>query len=123
MNDLSHTPLEKLVDWSELMERVDGDRELLKELFELFRGEFPRMRDQLHAAVKQGDLAEIQRAAHTLKGMMVNLSLKQGATLAANIEAAARSGDRLEIIAAKEEFDREAARLVPALEIYVEGLK
>jgi two-component system, sensor histidine kinase and response regulator len=123
VKDLDRSSLDPFVDWAELLPRVDDDQELVQELFELFREEFPRMRDDLRHAVELGDFAEIQRSAHALKGMLVNLSLKQGAALAANIENSARAGDSQGTSAAAEAFEREAERFLPAMGAFLTGLE
>jgi two-component system, sensor histidine kinase and response regulator len=123
MTEREHASLDPFVDWPELFARVGGDRELLQELFELFQEEFPRMRDDLHRAVECGDVAEIQHAAHAMKGMLFSLSCKRGGALAADIEDAARAGDSRKIHEANAMFGRESAQYLPALEIFMAGRK
>jgi HPt (histidine-containing phosphotransfer) domain-containing protein len=43
------------VNFTELLERVDGDRELLRELLGIFKREFPRVFQQLRQAVAEQD--------------------------------------------------------------------
>ena len=69
-----------------LLNRVDQDRELLKELVEIFKHEFPRYRDELRQAVAQSDLQRVSTVGHALKGMFANLAADQAAALAANLE-------------------------------------
>lgn len=87
--------LEKFVNLPELLVRVEGDSELLEELFALFRGEFPPNFEAMHSAIGSCDLVEIEKLAHTLKGMLVNLSIERAASLAGEVESKARSGDVL----------------------------
>ena len=93
MMNQEHASLEQYVNMPELLARVENDRELLAELFALFLKDYPRLRDALHDAVHAGDPRQVERAAHALKGMLANLSIKHGAELAAEVEAAARAGD------------------------------
>jgi len=116
-----HASLEQYVNMTELLARVDNDRELLAELFTLFREDFPRLHDALHSAVDSGALLQVGNAAHALKGMLANLSIKQGAELAAGVEAAARSGDTPQIRQALAAFDREAAGFSAALDVFMVG--
>ena len=73
------------------------------------------------SAVDSGDPLQVEKAAHTLKGMLANLSIKQGAELAAGVEAAARAGDAQQIRQALAAFDREAAGFSAALDVFMAG--
>ena len=50
------------------LDRVGGDRELLKELMEVYRTECPRWLADIRGAISCGDAAGLCRAAHSLKG-------------------------------------------------------
>ena len=116
-----HKALERYVDMTELLARVDNDRELLVELLTLFQEDFPRLRDELHAAVDAGNQNQAEKAAHTLKGMLANLSIKHAAQLAASVEIAVRAGDAQEIQKAMAGFDREETGLLAAIESFISG--
>ncbi len=60
-------------DIAAALERVDGDRELMKELAGLFLGECPRCMGEIRQAIAQRDGPGLQRAAHYLKGSVGNL--------------------------------------------------
>ena len=121
MTNQGHASREQYVNMTELLARVDNDRELLAELFALFQKDFPRLRDALHGAVDSGNPLQVEEAAHTLKGMLANLSIKQGAELAAGVEAAAHTGDMLQIGQAVAAFHRETAGLPAALHSFRTG--
>lgn len=121
MIDMYHSSLDAFVDWSELNSRTEGDLELIRELFELFEEAFPTAVVDLESAVSRGIPEEVRHAAHTLKGMLANLSIKTGTELAANIEEAAREGGRLEIGEALSAFKWETAQLLPAVRTFVRG--
>jgi len=114
-------PLEKFVDLPDLLARVENDRELLTELFAMFQEELPILQDTLHHAIDRGDLPEGTKAAHALKGMLANMSMKQAASLAARIEDAARTGDIPAIKATLAAFDSEIAALSGAVDAFVAG--
>jgi HPt (histidine-containing phosphotransfer) domain-containing protein len=80
---------EKFVDMPDLLGRVENDRELLTELFVMFQEELPGLQSALHDAIGVGNLPEGAKAAHALKGMLANMSMRKGATMAASIESAA----------------------------------
>lgn len=121
MTNQEHATLEQYVNMAELLARVESDRELVAELFTLFQEDFPRLQDALDSAVDSGDPLEVEKAAHTLKGTLANLSIKQGAELAAGVEAAARAGDALQIRQTLAAFDREAAGFSAALDVFTAG--
>ncbi len=114
-----YTALERYVNMSELLARIDNDHELLIELLTLFQADFPRLRDALHVAVDKGNPNQVEKAAHTLKGMLANLSMKQADQLAARVKLAARAGDAQEIQKATADFDREVAGLLAAVELFI----
>ncbi len=58
------------LDVSTALEATDGDVELLKEVVLAFLEESPQLVKQLRQAVDRSDAAEVQRAAHTIKGSM-----------------------------------------------------
>ena len=52
-----------ILDEQGLLERVDGSRELLREVVELFLGSCPRQREALRAALARGESDEVARIA------------------------------------------------------------
>ena len=111
-------------DRDELLERVDGDRELLGQLAALFSQGLPGLVGQIDAGLRSGDGEAVARAAHTLKGALLNLAAGPAAELArqledggrtGNLEAAARamSGLRAELARVETAVAEEAARPTP----------
>lgn len=121
MTNPEHAAIEQYVDMPELLARVENDRELLSELLALFLEDYPKLRDVLHHAVKVGDARQVKEAAHSLKGMLANLSMQHGAELAAKIEAAARTGDAREVQQAMAAIDEEATGLLAAVAEFMAG--
>jgi two-component system sensor histidine kinase/response regulator len=113
--------LEEHVNLSELLARVEDDRELLAELFAMFLEELPGLQNALHTALGLGDLREAAKAAHTLKGVLANLSMNQATSLAARIEAAAQAGDASTIDETITAFDLEIAALSAGVGDFVAG--
>jgi two-component system, sensor histidine kinase and response regulator len=108
------------VDLPDLLARVEGDRDLLTELIVIFREELPGLHGALHVATDMGDLSQAAKAAHTLKGMLANMSMKRGATIAADIEMAARSGHLPSLKGTLASFDSEIAELSAAVGAFIE---
>jgi len=113
--------IERFVDLPDLLARIENDRELLTELFAMFQEEVPVLQAALHEATNTGDLAQTAAAAHTLKGMLANMSMKKGASMAASIEAAARSENETAIKLTLAALDSEIADLSSAVDAFVAG--
>jgi HPt (histidine-containing phosphotransfer) domain-containing protein len=79
-------------DFQELLRQVDDDRELVAELVDLFKREFPCLDQSLRDAVTRVDLKLLGIASHTAKGMLASLAFKHAATSAAELEAMAKQG-------------------------------
>ncbi|MDQ2833041.1 MAG: response regulator [Acidobacteriota bacterium] len=74
------------IDFIELLTRVQGDRELLQELADIFVVEAPALLLHLRQAVACGDLQTVRRTSHTLKGMLGNLACTPAAVFARDLE-------------------------------------
>jgi HPt (histidine-containing phosphotransfer) domain-containing protein len=81
------------VNFAELLERFDGDRDLLAELFGIFREDYPGQIRNAQQAITQKDAAEVERSGHSLKGALGNLSAIRAFALAGELEAMGRSGN------------------------------
>ena len=58
---------------ADLLARVDNDQELLRDLVNISKEEFPQMMRSLGSAVAAVDLKNAARLSHTLKGMLSSL--------------------------------------------------
>jgi two-component system sensor histidine kinase/response regulator len=81
------------LDRRALLDRVEGDMELLGDIIELFKEDSVRQLAAIRDAIdkKQPDL--LRRAAHTLKGTCGNLGVTEAAATALELEKLAASGD------------------------------
>ncbi|MEJ2634324.1 MAG: PAS domain S-box protein [Calditrichia bacterium] len=84
--------LEKVlvVDKQELIDRMEGDWELLGELVEMFNDSYQQMIDDIGKAIREGDIELLERSAHSLKGAMGNFSGKQAFETAHELELMGR---------------------------------
>jgi HPt (histidine-containing phosphotransfer) domain-containing protein len=73
----------------DLLERIEGDEELLRELLVLFRDDSQKNLLKAKAALAEKDLQALSRAAHTLKGMLRNLDMGAASQIASRLEIAA----------------------------------
>ena len=78
---------------AELLDRVDNDQELLRDLLNIFKEDFPRTMQSLESAVAGADLKNASRLSHSLKGMLSSLGATRAAAAAAKLEALATAGE------------------------------
>lgn len=74
----------------ELLERLEGDEELFRELIMLFQTDSRAELLKAKQALAEGDKRGLSRAAHTIRGMLRNLSMNAAAGIAAELEIAAQ---------------------------------
>ena len=101
---------------SELLERVEDDRELLRELVSIFKTEFPRQLEELRNAVARQEVARVVSVSHALKGMLTNLAVKRAAKGALALEMLARQGDSAPLSKAFADFELQVQGLLPEME-------
>lgn len=110
------------VDRAALLERVEGDRELLAEMVHLFQEEAPQLLAAMRDALARGDMAVMERAAHSLKGAASNLSAKVAAGAAMRLETDARNKDADSAGKSLGELERTVERVLPALAELCQGV-
>lgn len=101
------------IDRATLLERVEQDEAMLRELLQLYIVECPKLLEKIRSEVSIRQYGEIRMLAHTLKGMCQNVSANQMQLLALKLEqlVALSSGwDESEIamtlLALESEFER-----------------
>jgi HPt (histidine-containing phosphotransfer) domain-containing protein len=104
---------------AELLERVDNDQELLRELLTIFKEDFPESFRSLSTAVDSGDLKGASRLSHTLKGMLSSLGATRAAAAASRLEALSSAGETAPLRDVLDTLESEADRLLPELEAYM----
>ena len=82
-----------VVDHAALLEGVDGNRRLLRELARLFLADCPRRLAEIKEAIRRGDAGALGRAAHTLKGSVGNFAAKNAFAAAQRLEFMGSDGD------------------------------
>lgn len=103
----------------ELLERVDNDRELLRDLLSIFKEKFPRHLHALQEAVTRQDAKEVTLVSHMLKGMLSNLAVNRAAASAGHLEQVARDGADASLQDAFAAFEKEVQGLLPEMETYM----
>jgi two-component system sensor histidine kinase/response regulator len=100
----------------ELMDRLEGDHELLRELLQMFRTDAEMNMRLATDALLRSDLESAGRAAHTLKGMLRNLAMNGPAEIAAALENAARDKNIQEATAQMPLLEKALNELQPEIE-------
>lgn len=104
-----------IIDLNEVMERVQGDKELLLELFEIFVEDFQTKRDALNEAQSTGDLERIKEVAHSLKGASGNIAAKSMHQNCLVMESLAKDGKideiKQQLTALDEQFEQLKANI------------
>jgi HPt (histidine-containing phosphotransfer) domain-containing protein len=103
----------------ELLERVDNDPVLLRELLDIFKEDFPQTLRSLKTAVAAEDLKSSSRLSHTLKGMLSSLGATRAAAAASKLEALSSAGETASLRAALKALESEGESLVPELDAYM----
>ncbi len=83
----------QVIDRAALLNRLGGDATILDEIARLFQDDSARLQAQVRSALELRDPVRLVRAAHTLKGMLANLSATAATGMAVRLEQAARTGD------------------------------
>jgi HPt (histidine-containing phosphotransfer) domain-containing protein len=85
--------IEDVLNLSDAMERVQGDRQLLAELIHLFLDDLPQRNQAMKQALDDLDAKALAGAAHGLKGCLANLGAAGAFELAILLEESAASGE------------------------------
>ena len=112
----SEMPLPTTVlDQSELMLRVEGDKDMLKELIDIFVSESVSILGQLDEAVQSKNSGALQSTAHKLKGSLGVFGARAATGAAAELEQIGKSGDLASARATLDRLKREVSCLEDAL--------
>lgn len=105
-------------DWNikDLLERLDEDQEFFCELLQTFREDSQANLRKAMAAQAEGNLQELMRAAHALKGMLRNLSMNRAAEIAYALEKASREGQGTEAEKFLAQLEQALSALLPAVD-------
>jgi PAS domain S-box-containing protein len=116
----AHVADVKCIDESALLSSLGGDRELLTELLQLFRTDYPRTLERLRAALAAGDSQEVRFAAHALKGSVANFYAQSAVAAALRLERMGRNNKLENWQEALAALERELADVVAGLERMLE---
>ena len=98
-----------------VLARMSGDAELLSEVVGLFQSDCPRLLSQMRAAIKQGELTILVRAAHTMRGSLDLFGLSSASKAAMDLELSGQKGDMERSTAGLAVLEQAIACCMPAL--------
>ena len=107
-----------VLDWSDALANVRGDKELLRSMARAFLEELPRLMTAMRQAVACPDRAALRLAAHTLKGSTHYFGAHRAFELAFRLETVAREGNFAEAENALVALEAEMAQLTPVVSRY-----
>jgi two-component system sensor histidine kinase/response regulator len=108
-------PPPEVFDRQELVARVEGDEQLIAEMIEAFLADTPAVRAALSQASHAGDLREMKRLGHMLKGSAATLGAHALKATAADLERAGQAEDITQAQASATAVDHECDRLMRCL--------
>lgn len=123
MTQLQHHSSQPAWNFPELLLRVDHDQELLRDLLNIFREDFPPMMRSLQSAVAASDLKNIAAISHTLRGMLSNLAATRASAAAAELEKLAHAADQVSTRSVLTRLEQETAALSLEIEAYLNGVR
>ncbi|HAO19716.1 MAG: hypothetical protein BWK80_07125 [Desulfobacteraceae bacterium IS3] len=89
--------MDHILDKQALMDMIDHNADLLKELIRLYLANLPKLMAQIKEGVLKKDGSMIEQPAHALKGMSYNISAQKIASAALTLEKTGRSNDLTQI--------------------------
>jgi two-component system, sensor histidine kinase and response regulator len=104
-----------ILDRKEILDRLGGDQELLRELVEVFLADCPRLWQNVRDALTRADALQLSRAAHAIKGSVGNFSAHAARAAAEKLEHLAGTGDLSQAGELARKLEMELERLKPEL--------
>ncbi len=116
-DETQHDP----ADLVSALRRLRGDRGLLVDMIGFFEEDAPTLLQTVQAAIEQGNLEEVQRAAHSLKGLAATFDASAAIAAARDLETASRDGAAESLPAGARRLAAEVDRLCQQLTAYRES--
>ncbi len=108
-------PAQPVFDQKAALARVEGDRDLLREIAGLFFAEAPELLSAIQESITRCDAQALERAAHTLKGAVANFGAPGAFDAAWRLEVMGRGGDLTNVQETYAELETEVTHLRGAL--------
>ena len=105
-----------LVSWPDLLERFDGDLDLIREIVGVLHVEIGANLSDLKAAIEARDFPAVARLAHILRGATGNFEAPRIVDLASELEQAATEGDDVDFEGVYSRLDSSIRQLLRELD-------
>lgn len=106
------------LDEEKMLERVEGDRDLLKRVIDIFLDNTPKLLTQLRDAIEKEDFGDVNYVGHTLKGSCRNFYFKRAGDLSDIIEQAGKEKNFAKIKQTQPFMEEEIRNLLDMLNEY-----
>jgi len=117
-----NVPIAKdIFDLSKALEVVDGDKDLFKEIVDLFLENLPDSIAQIREAIANSDASALDKAAHSLKGSVGNFGTKRAFEAAYRLELIGKEGRLAEADVALSELKKELKDLEASIKVTLSG--
>jgi len=110
------------LDKAQLMERVGGDADLLKEIVTIFLDDYPVLLTDIRNACEQRNPHSLEKSAHALKGAVGNFSAESAVRAALKLETMGRERNMEEAPRALAQLEREIGQLATQLGVLKEEI-
>lgn len=84
---------DRIIDLEDALDRVQDDKELLLELFDIFEADFRVKRKELDKYLKEKNTEMVRNIAHSVKGASGNISAQRIRNLCLLMEESASKGN------------------------------
>jgi len=102
--------MQKVIDIEDALDRVQDDKELLFELFDIFEADFVVKRKELEQCLKNNNAEMVRNIAHSVKGASGNISAKCIHEICLFIEQQASEGNLTGLLEKLQRLDEEFIR-------------
>jgi len=99
------------------LDRVGGDRTLLARIIDFVVEDSPDLVRKIETSLENDQFGEVERAAHSLKGLVSNVYCDAVQSRAVEIETLARTGNRAAILRALESLTDLMEPMITKLEV------
>jgi len=106
---------EPVLDRPAMLATVEHDLDLLRELVEIFLAEAPGLLAQIRSGVEAKNAESVERAAHTLKGALLNFGARRACEAARQLEACGREAQLADAAQLVSRLDSEVTQACRAL--------
>jgi CheY-like chemotaxis protein/HPt (histidine-containing phosphotransfer) domain-containing protein len=98
-----------------LLDRLDGDKELFREILQTFLQDAPLQIEKLKQALEEGDLSQTEKQAHSLKGAAMNIGGIALQAVAFDLEVSGKNRDLNQARPLMQKLNKEFESLQKAL--------